>query len=146
MQRIELVELIEGEIAKLSPEGKEAWETIELRVATRPLDRDTAEIMRIIEETGEPPEAGITIIIGEPGDTQEDEATIMTLFWLTLGLSLADTEELLKQELSKRSGKTHELRESFVVKAVQARHHFKGRQIDRDMTLQQALARLKEGS
>ena len=146
MQRIELVELIEGEIAKLSPEGKEAWETIELRVATRLLDRDTAEIMRIIEETGEPPEAGITIIIGEPGDTQEDEATIMTLFWLTLGLSLADTEELLKQELSKRSGKTHELRESFVVKAVQARHHFKGRQIDRDMTLQQALARLKEGS
>jgi hypothetical protein len=151
MQRIELVELIEGEIAKLSPEGKEAWEDIELRVHTTPLDYDLAEIMCIFEETGEPPEVGITVIFGEsgepPGDEdtiivpKEDEATIMTLFCLALGLPLADTEELLM-----RSERAHEVRELFVVKAAQARDDFEGRQVDQDMTLEQALVQLKEGS
>ena len=151
MQRIELVELIEEEIDKLSPEGKEAWEELELRVHTTRLDMDLAESMRIFEETGEPPEAGIIAIIGESGETpedkdtiivpKEDEATITTLFWLWLGLPLADTEELLE-----RSEKAHEVRELFVIKAAQARDHFEGGQIDRDMTLQQALARLKEGT
>ena len=151
MQRIELVELIDGEIAKLSPEGKEVWEDIALRVHTTPLDMDLADTMRIFEESGEPPETGITVIFGEPGDPQEDEATIiapkedeatiMTLFWLWVGLPLADTEQLLE-----RSEKAHEVRELFIIKAVQARDHFEGRQIDSDMTLQQALARLKEGT
>jgi hypothetical protein len=149
MQRIELVKLIEEEIAKLFPEGREVWEELELRVHTAALDQDLAEIMRIFEETGNPPEAKTTISFGERGDPPEDEATIiapkedkatiMALFWLWLGLPLADTEELLE-----RSGKAHEVRELFVIKAAQARGHFEGWQIDRDMTLEQALARLRE--
>ena len=62
MQNIELVKLIEGEIAKLSPEAREAWEDLDLRVQTAPLDQDPEEIMRIIEETGNPPEDEATII------------------------------------------------------------------------------------
>ena len=77
MQRIALVELIEGEITKLSPKGKEVWEDIELRVHTTRLNMDLAEIMRIFEETGEPPEVGISIIIGESGDTPDDKDTII---------------------------------------------------------------------
>ena len=155
LKRIELVELIEGEIAKLSAKGKEVWVDIELWIHTPRLDMDLAEIMRIFEETGNPPESDTTVSFGEPGDPpkdeativapKEDKATIMTLFWLWLGITLADTEERLK-ELLERRGEAHEVRELFVVKAAQARNHFEGRQIDRDMTLQQALARLKEGT
>jgi hypothetical protein len=145
------VKLIEAEIAKLSPGGREAWEELELRVHTDPLDQDLPEIMRIFEETGNPPEARTTISFGENGDPpegegtiigpKEDKATIMTLFWLWIGLLLADTAERIE-----RSGEAHKRRELFVIKAVQARDHAEGRQIDRDMTLAQALARLKEGN
>ena len=150
MKRIELVELIEGEIDKLSAKGKEVWVDIELWIHTPRLDMDLAEIMRIFEETGNPPESDTTVSFGEPGDPpkdeativapKEDKATIMTLFWLWLGMSFADIAELLE-----RSGKAHERRELFFIKAAQARDHFEGRQVDRDMTLQQALARLNEG-
>jgi len=135
MQRIELVELIEGEIAKLSPKGKEVWEAIELRMHTTRLDMDLAEIMRIFEETGEPPEAGIAISFGESGDVpedeatiiapQEDEATIMALLWLWFGLPLAEPAKHLKL-----SEEAHKRRELFVIKAAQARDHFEGRQVD----------------
>ena len=41
MSRNELVELLEGEAAKLSPEGKELWKEMEVLVELDPEDEDT---------------------------------------------------------------------------------------------------------
>ncbi len=122
MQRIELVELIEGELAKLSPEGREAWEEIELLVEMSLPEQDLGpDIDRILRET----EA-----------LREDAATILALCWLQVGLR--------SEQIAKDSAEEREFREGSVITAAQTRDRTEGRQIDPDMTLEQALARLQE--
>jgi hypothetical protein len=124
MQRIEHVELIEGEIAKLSLEGNVAWEEIELLVRLSRPDQDLClDVERILRET----EA-----------LQVERATILARCWLQVGLR--------SEDIAKDSVEEPEFREGSVIKAAQGRDQAEGRQIDRPMTLEQALARLKEGT
>ena len=125
MDKIVLVELIEGETAKLSPKGKGLWEEMEVLVELSSEGPNTeaqqAEISnRIIDEL-----------------PLHDQHVIKRVYELVAGLYASD-----KAEEQGESGKRH--RDQAVILAASLKDKDEGRQIDPDMTVDQAVARLRE--
>jgi hypothetical protein len=120
VQRIELVKLIEAVITKLSTQGRETWEEMEQLALMRPLDKDlTPELLRIWETEG----------------PAEDQASLKILILLSIGLAA--------EYLVDDSGEEQRFREVFVIKAAQVWDHAEDRLVDPDMTVEQAITRLK---
>jgi hypothetical protein len=121
VQKIELVELTEVVIARLTPEGQETWEELEQLALLGPPERDReSEFLRIWE----------TKI------TPEDEPAFKALILLRVGLEA----EYLAEDGSRREAR--EIRKVCAIKAAQVVDHAEGRPVDLDMTADQAIARL----
>jgi hypothetical protein len=131
VDRLELVELIEGEAAKLSPQGRGLWERLELHVESSAPEEATPETL--------PP----------PGREQVEISQRMAeLTWLEQGI-LERLMELLgglhSSDYAERRGQPGEPRRNMaVLVAAGIKDRGEGRQVDPDMTPVQALARLKE--
>lgn len=79
MHRLELVELIESQIARLTEEGRSLWHDAELAIeASRPGD-DVEPTLKIVEES-------LTL-------PHSDEVHFKVLFDLRIGLSAGDMQE-----------------------------------------------------
>jgi hypothetical protein len=124
MDRITLVELIEGETAKLSPRGRELWEEMEALVELSPEEKDaTTEQAEIVHRIVELPFL--------------EQHAIDRLMELRAGLYESDKRE--------ERGETGEgLRERSVILAAQLKDRSEGHQINSDMTVEQAIARLQQ--
>ncbi len=122
MDRLELVELIEAEVAKLSAEGKDLWNRIELLVQA-------------------PPPGGFEAMASSAREvlnlSHHDQAVIDRLHDLLAGLYFSDEAEHRGEP-----GETH--RNSAIIGAAGSKDRNAGSQIDPDMTLEQAVTRLKE--
>jgi hypothetical protein len=124
VEKIELVKLIEGEAAKLSPRGKELWEEMELLVELNPEDRNTlAEMSEITNRMVDLP--------------LPDQHTLERLMELLAGLYDADEMQTRGESGEGRRGQAVR-----IAAGIKDRHE--GRQIDPDMTVEQAAARLRE--
>jgi hypothetical protein len=131
VSRVELVELIESEAAKLSPRGRELWERLELHVESSAPEEATPETL--------PP----------PGHEQVEISQRMAeLPWPEQGI-LERLMELLaglhSSDCAEHRGQPGEPRRSMaVIVAAGIKDRQEGRQIDPDMTPEQAAARLTE--
>lgn len=131
MDRLELVELIEGETAKLSPKGRELWETLELTVeSTAPEEATPATL-----PPPTPEEAEIVERMAELPDSEQ--GIIERLMELLAGLRSSDYAETHGQPSEPR-------RNQAVILAAGLRDGREGQQIDPDMTPELAVARLRE--
>jgi hypothetical protein len=131
VQRIELVELIEGETAKLSPRGRELFETVELWAEGAPEEGAAA--------TMPPPSLEMVAVIRRISEELplEEQAIIDRTMELSAGLRRSDFEE--------RRGKPGEpQRDRAVISAAGIKDRKAGRQIDPYMTPERAAARLRE--
>jgi hypothetical protein len=125
MDRLELVELIEGEKAKLSPEGRRLWEDFDASLYLSPED----------ETELKPHEKDTIIQMAELPELDQD--IIKRLTELRAGLYSSDTAE--------RRGESGEpKRIKSVIYAAMFKDRDQHRQIDPSMTLEQAKARLQE--
>ncbi len=125
MDRLELVELIEGEKAKLSPEGRRLWDDLDASLYLSPDDETKlkAHEKDTINQMGELPEF--------------DQNIINRLTELRAGLYDSDAVE--------RRGESGESkRTKSVIYAAMFKDRDQHRQIDPSMTLEQAKARLRE--
>ena len=127
VSRLELVELIEGEVSKLSPRGRGLWERLELHVETEatpatlpPPDPEQVEIGRLM---GELP--------------LREQGILERLMELLAGLHSSDYAE-------KRGQPGEPGRDEAVLAAAGIKDHHMGRRIDPDRTPEQAVARLRE--
>jgi hypothetical protein len=131
VDRLTLVELIEGEVAKLSPRGRELWERLELHTETSAPEEATSETR--------PP----------PGREQVEISQRMAeLPWPEQGI-LEQLMELLaglhSSDYAERRGQPGEPRRNMaVIVAAGIKDRSEGRQIAPDMTPEQAAARLRE--
>ena len=124
MDEIVLVELIEGETAKLSPRGKELWEELEALAELTPEEQNT---------TGQQAD-----IVNRMADLpQPEQATLDRLNVLYQGLYESDEAEKRGE-----SGEGH--RDRYVIWAAGLKDISEGGQADPDMTVEQAVARLRE--
>jgi hypothetical protein len=126
LERFHLIELIEAQTARLSPEGRELWEQLEFLRETIPDPADESRMASEFEITERifelpAPEQFVTSRLAE----------------LVGGLRKSE-----KAEIQGESGDEHRVR--CVIAAAWIRDRQKGRTIDPDMTLDQAIARLKE--
>jgi hypothetical protein len=128
VDRNTLVELIEGETARLSPRGRELWEEMETLVELSPEEQTLRSIQSQQEEIS---------------NRMYDELPLHerhVIDWIyALSVGLADSD---KEETQGESGEKH--RDKAVVLAAQLKDKYEGRQIDPDMTLEQAVSRLRE--
>ncbi len=126
MDRLRLVELIEGEAAKLSPAGKELWEELEVLVEISPPEEDMMlQQARIAERMSYLP--------------PPDQIAINLLTELHAGLYESYDAE--------RRGESGEVpRDQSVIRAAMLKDRDEGRQVDPYRTLEQAIARLKDGT
>jgi hypothetical protein len=128
VDRVTLVELIEGETARLSPKGRELWEEMETLVELSPEEQTLRSIQSQQEEIS---------------NRMYDELPLHerhVIDWIyALSAGLADSDKVEKQG---ESGEKH--RDKAVVLAAQLKDKYEGRQIDPDMTLEQAVSRLRE--
>jgi hypothetical protein len=127
VERLELVELIEGEVAKLSPRGRDLWEMLELAAedaseqATPPRRSETRAVLKRISEELPPEEQGI----------------IERIIELSVGLEGSDVAE--------RQGNTGERqRNRAVILAAGIKDRIAGLQTEPYGTPEEAVARLKE--
>ena len=127
IERLELVELIEGEVAKLSPQGRDLWEMLELAAedaseqATPPPNPKTRAVFRRISEELPPEEQGI----------------IERLIELSVGLEGSDVAE--------GQGRTGERqRNRAVILAAGIKDRTAGLQTEPYGTPEEAVSRLKE--
>ena len=126
MDKIRLIELIETQTARLSPEGRELWEQMEFLRESIPNPADEKrmaceyEIMEQIFELPAP-----------------EQFAISRLAELVNGLRKAE-----KAEDQGESGYEHRVRG--VVNAAWLRDRQEGLRIDPNMTLDRALARVQE--
>jgi hypothetical protein len=131
VDRQTLVELIEGEAAKLSPRGRVLWERLELHVETTAPDEATPETLP-------PPDTEQLEVIERMAELPWQEQGIFErLMALLDGLRSSDYAE------------THGLpsdrpRTLAVIAAVGLKDRQEGRQIDPYMTPERAVARLQE--
>ena len=131
MDRLTLIELIENEAAKLSPRGRDLWERLEVHVETTPPEEATPETLP-------PPDAEQLEVVGLMGELPWQEQGILErLMELLAGLRSSDYAETHGQP-----SEPH--RNQAVILAAGLKDRREGRQIDPDMTPEQALARLKE--
>jgi hypothetical protein len=127
VNRLELVELIEGELAKLSPEGRDLAEKMEL-LAHAPQQIGERALYNVQYANAE------ELLDLSPRDRNLIER--LQFLWAGLAESGAAAGR-------GESGEPH--RNKWVIFAAQAKDRGAGRQIDPDMTPEQAVARLKEG-
>ena len=127
VERLELVELVEGEVAKLSPQGRDLWEMLELAAedaserATPPPDPTTRAVFKRISEELPPEEQGI----------------VERLIELSVGLEGSDVAE--------SQGRTGERqRNRAVILAAGIKDRTAGLQTEPYGTPEEAVARLKE--
>ena len=131
MDRLELVELIEGEAAKLSSRGRELWEALELMLESSAPEEATPA-------TIPPPEAGEAAIIYQMAELSETEQGILErLMELMAGLHGSDHAE-------SRGQPEEPPRNQAAILAAGLKDRREGRQIDPDMTPERAVARLRE--
>ena len=126
MDKIRLIELIETQTARLSPEGRELWEQMEFLRESTPDPEDESRMAReyeIMEQIFELPasEQLVTSRIAE----------------LVGGLRKSE-----KVEDQGESGYEHRVRS--VINAAWLKDRQEGRVVNPDVTLDQALARLQE--
>ena len=126
VSRLELVELIEGAAAKLSPEGRELAERMEL-LAEVPPPGDEGAVYRTQRAQADE-------VLDLPA---HDQDLIDRLLLLWAGLAESDEAE--------RQGKDGTPRRNMaVIVAAGSKDRREGRQIDPYMTPEQAVARLRE--
>jgi hypothetical protein len=124
VNRNELAELLEGEAAKLSPEGKELWKEMEVLVELNPEDGDTLS-----------QQAGInnrTAIL-----PSHERHALERLTELRAGLYNSDNVEEQGE-----SGERHRVQAALI--AAGLKDVSEGRLADPEMTIGQALARLRQ--
>ena len=125
VERLELVELIEGEVAKLSPQGRDLWEMLELAAEdaseqATPKPKTRAVFRRISEEL--PP---------------EEQGIIERLIELSVGLEGSDIAE-------RQGGTGERQRNRAVILAAGIKDRIAGLQTEPYGTPEEAVARLKE--
>ena len=126
MDKIRLIELIETQTARVSPEGRELWEQLEFRRESISKPEDESRMAReyeIMEQIFELP--------------APEQFAISRLAELVGGLRKSE-----KAEDQGESGYEHQVRG--VVNAAWLKDRQEGLRIDPNMTLDQALARLQE--
>ena len=124
MDRIALVELIESETGKLSPRGRALWEEMETLVELSPEEQDTlARQADIVNRMVDLPPL--------------EQHTLDRLMELRAGLYESD-----KREERGEAGDRH--RAQSVVLAASLKDRSEGRQVDPDMTVEEAVARLRQ--
>jgi hypothetical protein len=124
LDKIRLIELIEAEAARLSPEGRELWEEWEFLVESAPgLESRMAREYEISERIFELP--------------VPEQGLIGRLAELLAGLRESDQAEVRGE-----SGEEHRVRG--VINAAWLKDREEGQAIDPDMMLDQAIARLRE--
>ena len=126
MDKIRLIELIETQTARLSPEGRELWEQLEFLRESIPNPEDESRMAReyeIMEQIFELP--------------APEQFAISRLAELVDGLRKSE-----KAEDRGESGYEHRVRG--VVNAAWIKDRQEGLSIDPNMTLDRALARLQE--
>jgi hypothetical protein len=124
VDKLVLVELIEGETAKLSPKGKELWEEMEVLVEL------SSEGQNIQSHQVEISNQMVELPL-------HDQHVIKRVYELVAGLYDSD-----KVEEQGESGERR--RDQAAVLAASLKDKDEGRQIDPDMTPEQAVARLRE--
>ena len=124
MSRNELVELLEGEAAKLSPEGKELWKEMEVLVELDPEDEDTLSQQEEINNR--------TAILPPP-----ERHALERLTELRAGLYHSDNVEEQGE-----SGESHRVQAALIAAAL--KDVSEGRLADPEMTVEQALWRLRQ--
>ncbi len=131
MDRLELVELIEGEAAKLSQRGRQLWEALELTL-------ETSAPLEATPGTLPPPAPEEEKIVYRMAELPEPEQGILErLMELMAGLYGADHAESLGQP-------GEPPRDEAVILAAVLRDRREGRKIALDMTPAQAVARIRE--
>ena len=126
MDKIRLIELIETQTARLSPEGRELWEQLEFLRESIPNPEDESRMAceyEIVEQIFELP--------------APEQFAISRLAELVDGLRKSE-----KAEHQGESGYEHRVRG--VVNAAWIKDRQEGLRIDPNMTLDRALARLQE--
>jgi hypothetical protein len=125
VDRLELVELIEGEKPKLSPRARELWDELDALIYMSSDERKTLSRQEhdVIRRMSDLPPA--------------DEHVLDRLKLLRAALYQSDRTESRGQ-----SGERH--RVESVIRAAMLKDRAEGRQIDPNMTLEQAVARLRE--
>ena len=124
VDRLALVELIEAEKAKLSPEARDAWDDYDLSIYLSP---------------------EVPILMPHQRDATKDWAYLPTADRHILYVLIPLREGLHRSDSAESQGASgQEIREWYVKRAADQKDKWAGRQIDPDMTLQQALARLRE--
>ena len=124
MNRNELVELLEGEAAKLSPEGKELWKEMEVLVELDPEDEDTLSQHAEINNR--------TAIL-----PPNERHVLERLTELRAGLYNSDSVEEQGE-----SGESHRVQAALIAAAL--KDVSEGRLADPEMTVEQALGRLRQ--
>jgi hypothetical protein len=126
LDRVRLIELVEGQAARLSPEGRELWEELEFLRESIPDPADESRMAReydIMERIFELP--------------MPEQFVASRLAELVAGLR--DSEEA-----ERRGESGQEYRVRGVLNAAWLRDREEGRTVDPNMTLELAIARLKE--
>ncbi len=126
MDRVRLIELVEGQAVRLSPEGRELWEELEFLRESTPDPADESRMAReydIMER-----------IIELPMPEQFVASRLAELV-----ACLRDSEEA-----ERRGESGQEYRVRGVLNAAWLRDREEGRTVDPNMTLELAIARLKE--
>ena len=122
MDKIRLIELMENEAARLSPEGRELWQEWQLHVESAPdLETRMAREYEITERMFDLP--------------MPEQIAISRLAELLAGLRESDEAEERGE-----TGEEHRVRG--VIQAAWLRDQEEGREPNPDMTLDQAIARL----
>jgi len=130
VDRLELVEIIENQKAKLSPRGKELWDELDIPVYMSPEEEDVLQ-RRQAQRQQEDITERISYL------PLYDQGVIKVLTELRGGLYTSDERE--------DAGESGEARRTqAVVIAADLKNIAEGRQADPDMTLEQAIARLRE--
>jgi hypothetical protein len=131
VDRIELVELIEGETTKLSPRGRELWERLELHVESTAPEEATPDTLP-------PPDHEQLDIADRMAELPRAEQGILErLIELMAGLRSSDYAESRGQPGEPR-------RNQAVIIAASIKDRREGRQVNPDMTPEQAAARLRD--
>ena len=131
LDRLTLVELIEGEVAKLSPRGRELWERLELHTETSAPEEATPATLP-------PPDREQVELVGLMAELSWQEQGILErLMELLAGLRSSDYAETHGQPSEPRRNRA-------VILAAGIKDHHLGRWVNPYMTPEGAVARLRE--
>ena len=131
VSRVEVVELIEGEVSKLSPRGRDLWERLALHVETKAPEEATLATLPLPDAE----QVQIGRLMGEL--PLREQGILELLMELLSGLHSSDYAE-------GRGQPGEPGRNEAVLAAAGIKDHHMGRRIDPDRTPEQAVARLRE--